>query len=103
MIYYVNCNAQPAGDGSKERPFRRIQQAALVALPGDEVLVAPGIYREEVDPINAGTRQAPIVYRSQVPLGAVITGAEVVKGWKHYQGDTWLLTLPNHWFGTHNP
>ena len=51
MIYYVNCNARPAGDGSKERPFRRIQQAALVALPGDEVLVAPGIYREEVDPI----------------------------------------------------
>ena len=103
MIYYVNCNAQPAGDGSKERPFRRIQQAALVASPGDEVLVAPGIYREEVDPINAGTRQAPIVYRSQVPLGAVITGAEVVKGWKRYQGDTWLLTLPNRWFGAHNP
>ena len=103
MIYYVNQNAAPNGDGSQTRPFRHIQQAALVALPGDEVLVAPGIYREEVDPINAGTERNPIVYRSQVPLGAVITGAEIVKGWEPYQGDTWLLALPNAFFGTHNP
>ena len=103
MTYYVNCNAAPNGDGSQARPFRHIQQAALLALPGDEVLVAPGIYREEVDPINAGTEQNPIVYRSQVPLGAVITGAEIVKGWEPYQGDTWRVALPNAFFGTHNP
>ena len=45
MQYYVNCSAAPNGDGSQARPFRHIQQAALLALPGDEVLVAPGIYR----------------------------------------------------------
>ena len=46
MIYYVNAAAAREGDGSKERPFRRINEAAKVAAPGDEVLVAPGIYRE---------------------------------------------------------
>ncbi|MGN1369120.1 MAG: right-handed parallel beta-helix repeat-containing protein [Aristaeellaceae bacterium] len=103
MIYYVNSQAAPKGDGSRERPFRHIQQAAQLAMPGDEVLVAPGIYREEVDPVNAGTEREPIVYRSEVPRGAVITGAEEAKGWKHYAGDTWLLALPNSYFGSHNP
>ena len=78
MIYYVNAAAAREGDGSKERPFRRINEAAKVAAPGDEVLVAPGIYREYVDPVNGGTEDARITYRSEQPLGAVITGAEPV-------------------------
>lgn len=48
---------------------------------GDEVLVAPGVYREYVDPVNAGTWDARITYTSTTPLGAVITGAEPVKTW----------------------
>ena len=60
MIYYVNAAAAREGDGSKERPFRRINEAAKVAAPGDEVLVAPGIYREYVDPVNGGTEDARI-------------------------------------------
>ena len=81
MIYYVNCNADFDGTGSKERPFRRIGEAAKIARPGDEVLVAAGIYREYVDPVNAGTEDRRITYVSETPLGAVITGAEVLKGW----------------------
>ena len=34
MIYYVNAAAAREGDGSKERPFRRINEAAKVAAPG---------------------------------------------------------------------
>ena len=47
MIRYVDCAASHPGDGSKNCPFRTISQAAAVAQPGDEVLVAPGVYREE--------------------------------------------------------
>ena len=103
MILYVDCSARPNGDGSKERPFVRIQQAANIAMPGDEVVVAPGVYREEVSPVNAGTERAPIVYRSAQPRAAVITGAEPVSGWEHYEGDVWKLTLPNSFFGAYNP
>ena len=81
MIRYVDCTAARSGDGSAQHPFKTISQAAAVAMPGDEVVVAPGIYREYVDPINAGTEENRIVYRSEVPLGAVITGAEVVDSW----------------------
>lgn len=103
MIRYVDCTALRSGDGSAQCPFKTISQAAAVAMPGDEVVVAPGIYREDVSPRNAGTQRQPIVYRSAVPRGAIITGAEQVKNWTPYQGDVWLLTLPNSFFGKHNP
>ena len=79
MDIYVDVNAQRGGDGTKKRPFKRIGDAAKRAVAGDEVLVAPGIYREYVNPANGGTADAPVVYRSIEPLGAVITGAEQVK------------------------
>ena len=103
MIYHVNCAAARSGDGSAQHPFKTISQAAAVAMPGDEVLVAPGIYREDVSPRFAGTERAPIVYRSAVPRGAVITGAERMTGWQPYQGDVWQLTVPNSLFGKTNP
>ena len=56
MIWYVNAKAGRDGNGSKETPFKQISDAAKVAQPGDEVLVFPGIYREYVDPKNAGTK-----------------------------------------------
>lgn len=34
MKYYVNVNAAQDGDGSKENPFGRIQDAANKAVPG---------------------------------------------------------------------
>ena len=77
MVYYVDCKAKAGGNGSGEKPFRRINEAAAAALPGDEVIVRPGIYREDVNPINAGTEKQRIVYRSEKPLAAVITGADV--------------------------
>ena len=46
MQYFVDLRAVSSGDGSKERPFQRINEAAGIAKPGDEVIVAPGVYRE---------------------------------------------------------
>ena len=103
MIYYVSANAPREGNGSKEMPFRRINDAARIAVPGDEVIVAPGIYREYVNPVNAGTEEKRITYRSEKPLGAVITGAELLTGWKKVKGTTWTARVNNGIFGTYNP
>ncbi len=103
MKYYVNQNAKPNGNGSKDKPYLRIGQAADIAMPGDEVIVAPGVYREDVSPRNAGTERGRIIYRSEEPLKAVITGADRFDNWEHYQGDVWKLTVPNSHFGNFNP
>ncbi len=104
MIYYVAANAPRNGCGTKEKPFQTISEAAKIACAGDEVLVAPGIYREYVNPANGGTDdQNRIVYRSEEPMAAVITGAEPVKNWTQYQGNVWMARIPNGIFGSYNP
>ena len=103
MLYYVNINAPREGNGSKERPFRFINEAAKIARPGDEVVVAPGVYREYVNPLCAGTEDARITYRSEKPLAAIITGAELLTGWKKVKGTTWTARVNNGIFGAFNP
>lgn len=103
MIYYVNQSAPRDGDGSRERPFRRIGDAAYLAQPGDEVLVYPGVYRENISPRNGGTEDKRIVYRSVEPLGAVITGAEEITGWQRVEGSVWTVRVDNAIFGKFNP
>ncbi len=102
MKIYVSANSC-GGDGSKDYPLASINEAAKIAKPGDEVIVAPGIYREYVNPINAGNEDARIVYRSEVKHGAVISGAEVIDTWEKYDGNTYVVRIPNSIFGNYNP
>ena len=74
MDYYVDANVFRSGDGDNSRPFKTISEAAAIARPGDTVFVAPGVYREHVNPANAGTENARISYISEKQGEAVITG-----------------------------
>ena len=105
MQYYVDINARRPGAGIKEPPFKTIQAAADIVMPGDEVLVAPGIYREYVNPKHAGTETERIVYRSIEPLQAIITGAEPLTGWEPVEGEenVWTVRVKNTLFGDYNP
>ncbi|MDD6486890.1 MAG: right-handed parallel beta-helix repeat-containing protein [Spirochaetales bacterium] len=103
MKYYVDAAAAKGGDGTKAKPFSKIQQAAKIAEPGDEVIVAPGIYREYVNPKNGGTEKKRIVYRSEKPLAAHITGAEELKNWKKVSGSVYTARVSNKIFGKYNP
>ena len=103
MKLYVNANAAANGDGTKERPFQTIQAAADIASAGDEVSIFPGVYRENVNPRNAGTPEKRVIYRSVKPLEAVITGAEPLKGWKSEGHGIWSARVSNEVFGNYNP
>ena len=103
MKYYVDQKTAFLGNGSKEAPFQYISQAASVAAPGDVVCVLPGIYREWVDPQNAGTPDQRITYISTEPLKAVITGAERITSWELYEGQVWKVCVDNSIFTYRNP
>ena len=73
MPTYTICAT--SGDDSNDgltKPFLTIQRAANIALPGDTILVQPGIYRERVSPIKGGTATAPITYISAVPNNCLL-------------------------------
>ena len=76
MQIYVSGDVLRSGDGSINHPFKYISEAAAVAVAGDAVYVAPGIYREKVTPLNSGTEDNRITYQSTQRGEAIITGAE---------------------------
>lgn len=103
MKIYVDTNTERDGNGTKEYPYKLINEAARIAVPGDEILVFPGIYHENINPVNAGIKGARITYRSIEPLKAIITGAETVKTWEKYQDNVWMCRIHNGIFGSYNP
>ena len=102
MQIYVAGNVLRSGDGTVKHPFKTIQEAALIAKPGDTVFVGPGIYREWVKPAFSGEEDKRISYISTSHLEAVITGAEVLSGWEKFE-NVWRVRIPNSFFGDYNP
>ena len=101
--YYVDCKVSGSGDGSESTPFKTISEAAEIALPGDEVIVSDGIYREHVNPKNAGKEDARITFRAKNRLKAVITGAEIITDWTEVKPHVWKTVIDNSFFGNYNP
>ena len=102
MQIYVACNVLRSGDGTVKHPFKTIQEAADIAMPGDVVFVGPGLYREWVRPCNSGTAANRISYISTARNEAVISGAEEVKGFERFE-NVWRIRIPNSFFGNFNP
>lgn len=96
---YVVDNGSPAAadanPGTREAPFKTIAAAAARAVAGDEVVVRPGLYRESVTLTNSGAPGRPIVFRSEEPLRAVLSGADIiVTGWKPEEPGVWSFPAP---------
>lgn len=67
---YVSADAAADGNGSKNKPFAKIQQGLDKAMPGDTVELAPGIYYERIKFPRSGEYKKPI--RLNGPRTAVI-------------------------------
>ena len=90
--------------GTESAPFKTINKAASLAMPGDTVIVHAGEYREWVDPLNSGiNEQSRITYMVAPGEHAVIKGSERITTWQHVEGNVWKVVLPNSFFGTFNP
>ena len=100
--YHVSPTGNDAASGDMATPFRTINRAAQLALPGDTVTVHRGTYREWINPLNGGESDARrILYRAAEGEKVEIKGSELVTGWKREKKNkqVWKLVLPNGFFG----
>ena len=104
MQIYVNQHHRDIQDGTREHPYATVLQASEAAVPGDEIIVFPGVYRECVRPARGGTDSAhPIVYRSFLPRGAVLSGAEILTGWESMGSGLYRARIPDALFDGPSP
>lgn len=88
--YYVDTqakNADDAGPGTSERPFKTINRAAQLLQPGERVVIATGVYREFIQPARGGAGpDAMISYEAAPGAKVVVKGSAVVTDWKPSEG-----------------
>jgi parallel beta-helix repeat protein len=81
-----------AGPGTQATPYCTIGRGAKAAQPGDTVMVAPGVYREDVRPPRSGTSSSPITFQASGP-GVTVQGSTDVTdptSWSRGAGDAWV-------------
>lgn len=101
--YFVSPFGSDSASGSASSPWRTIQRAADVAMPGDVITIREGTYREWVKPVNAGRADAPITYRAEKTGSVIVTGADSVAGWTRRSDGLWTVRINYDTFGGLNP
>lgn len=102
--YHVSVQGNDGNNGSASKPFRTINQAAQMAMPGDVIMVHSGVYREQITPPRGGNSDTErIVYQAAPGEEVEIKGSEIMKNWEKQDNDTWVVKIPNTFFGGFNP
>jgi len=102
--YHVSVKGSDRNEGTTARPFRTINFAARMAVPGDIITVHQGTYREWINPPRGGlSDEIRIVYRAASGEIAEIKGSEIIKGWIQEKEGVWMVTIPNSFFVDYNP
>lgn len=72
--WFLSPSGDDAAAGSRHAPWRTLEKANHAVQPGDTVTFFEGAYEGTIEPLRSGTAGAPIVYRSERRLGAVLRG-----------------------------
>ena len=80
--FYVAPTGKNSNVGTLAAPFKTIQAAVDKAQAGDNVIVRAGVYRESVVAPRSGMPGKPITFKTFAKERVVISGTEIVSGWK---------------------
>ncbi|MGI6610894.1 MAG: right-handed parallel beta-helix repeat-containing protein [Limnochordia bacterium] len=72
--FYVSPDGNDQQAGSLEAPWATLTHAAAQAIPGDTVLLLPGVYHGTLRPTRSGTAAAPITFRALERRTAQLVG-----------------------------
>jgi hypothetical protein len=101
---HVSKSAGDVQDGTLDKPFLSISQAAEIAEAGDSIWVHEGIYRERVDPPRGGlSPNQAISYLAVAGDDVIIKGSETLGNWRRWEGSVWKAALSRQFFGDFNP
>lgn len=101
---HVSKKGSDGNAGTGSMPFLTISKAAEVAIPGDQIIVHAGTYREWVKPLRGGTDEdSRIVYQVAPGEEVFIKGSERITSWVNEGEGVWKVELPNEFFGDYNP
>ncbi|MBD3314364.1 MAG: carbohydrate-binding protein [Chitinivibrionales bacterium] len=97
FTYYVDAaNGSNDNDGlTVGSPFKTIQRAAAVMLPGDRCLIREGNYRETVVPYSTGMAGAPLTFEAYNGENVVINGADPIANWSPHSGAVYKARTPD--------
>jgi hypothetical protein len=84
--YYVATTGNDSNPGTQTAPFKTIQRAAIVANPGDTVLVRAGTYSESVDIPKSGVSGQPITIKAYPGESPIMDGTNTL--WAAFQCNT---------------
>ena len=102
--YHVAKHGNDNNLGTLESPFLSISKAAKIALPGSVITVHEGTYRERIAPSHGGlSTTKPIIYQAAKGEDVWIKGSEIIKQWKKFKGNVWMVKIDNKFFGDFNP
>ena len=102
--YHVAKNGNDNNLGTVESPFLTISKAAKIALPGSVITVHEGTYRERIAPSYGGlSTTKPIIYQAAKGEDVWIKGSEIIKQWKKFNGNVWMVKIDKKFFGDFNP
>lgn len=92
--YFVSSHGSDSNSGTRQQPFATIQKAAGVLKPGDTCYLRKGVYREVLRPQHSGKQGAEITFSNWQDEEVVITGADVITGWKDAGDGTYSASMP---------
>lgn len=72
--------ASDGGPGSQAQPWQTLARACAVAQPGDVVYLREGVFNEALQPLTAGTAEAPIIFKAWPGENPVLDGSGLAAG-----------------------
>lgn len=93
---FVSPDGNDQNEGTKEKPFRTLKQAAKKAVPGTTVMIREGTYHETLDVRESGSAEKPITFQNYENEKVVISGESV----KDAEYETPLIQIHNQQYIT---